>query len=90
MSTILPSLVEEIQKRAVDAIVSLNLEAIDAILGVGDTQLTPAQRIARFWDDANSGALDIMKGLRPDLYERTVNEFVRDVGASGLVNPPEE
>ena len=90
MSTILPSLVEEIEKRAVKEIVELNLDAIDAILGVGDTALTPAQRIARFWDDANSGALDIMKGLRPDLYDRTVNEFVRDVNASGLVNPPKE
>lgn len=53
--------------------------------GFGDRTPSRAQRIARFNDDARSGALDILRVQSPRIYEQYVREYQRDVMASPLM-----
>ena len=85
MSTVNADLIAEIQERSLDRCVDLSLSIIDASLGIGDKNLSRQDRIARFYDDAQSGALDAMKVIRPDLYREAIRQYVKDVGNSPLI-----
>lgn len=78
-------MIEEVVERATEELIAMNLEIIEATLGIGDEPLDRADRIARFLDDSASGALDAMKVIRPDLYDAAIAEFRRDVNASPLM-----
>lgn len=92
MSSMTADLAKEIKDRSVEQIMDATLPLIEEMLGVGDTSMTREQRIERFYDDANSGALDVLKVIRPDLYRQTVRQMAKDVGMSPLITygPDEE
>ena len=52
--------------------------------GFGDHTPSRGQRIARFEQDARSGALDILRVQSPTIYERYGREYRQDVMASPL------
>ncbi len=85
VSTLNADLVKEIQERSIQQCVDLSLDLIDSMLGVGDSSMSREDRIARFQIDAADGTLDVLKVIRPDLYQRTVKQMVVDVGNSPLV-----
>lgn len=75
-------------------------EVIASMLGpngeaAGDRPLSRGDRIARFIEDAEMGALDVLKVQsndptfgRPTIYEAYVREFLDDIGHSPLALPP--
>lgn len=83
-------LVGDVRAQAMDELLDLGPELIAALLGAdggapGDANLSPAQRIERFIDDAQSGALDFLRIQSPDVYEQYVREFNDDVANSPLM-----
>lgn len=84
MSAVNAELVDDIKKRAFDECIDLAQAMIASQMGVNDHALSRGQRIARFVERAQSGALDAMKGINPDLYRRTVRQYVDDIGNSPI------
>lgn len=80
----------EIREQAFERCMELSRELIDASLSpegmaFGDKQMTKGQRILRFQMDAASGALDVLKYQSPRIYEDYVDQYLRDVQDSVLV-----
>lgn len=67
--------------------VDLAGDLADAMLGVNDVLLSPAERIARFVDYANMGLLDVLNGMGAPVYWKLVREFVDDMSHSPLMQP---
>lgn len=77
-------MLNEVRERARQQCMELSLAMIEALLNpdgstYGDTNLSRPQRVARFIQDAESGALDILKVQSPTIYERYVRDYVHDV-----------
>ena len=94
------SLANEVQRNIQEQAKELSHAVIVSLMGpngeaAGDAQMSRGDRIARFIEDAQSGALDALKVMsndptfgRPTIYERYVQEFVDDIAHSALVAPP--
>lgn len=86
-------MMSEVQEQAILELKAYGGELIAALLGTdgaayGDQPLTRGERIARFIDDAEMGALDALRVISPTVYVRYVREYVDDIAHSGLVSPP--
>lgn len=90
MTRVNADLMEEIQKRAFQKCMDLTNELVDSQLGVGDHQLNRAERIARFVDYAERGVLDALKGIGAPVYQKLVNEYIRDIGNSPYITQQPE
>lgn len=82
----------EIREQAFTRCLDLSRELIDASLSedgmaYGDREVSRGQRILRFQMDALSGAIDILKVQSPRIYEDYVNQYLRDIKNSPLVQP---
>ena len=85
----------EIREQALQKCLDMARELIDSSLSpegmaFGDTELTRGQRILRFQMDAASGALDILMFQSPRIYEDYVNQYLRDIKESPLVQATQQ
>lgn len=87
MSTLTADLVEEVKKQAIDELVDLNMQLVDQMLGVGDQNISRADRIARFVDYAERGVLDALKGMGAPVYDKLVREYKDDMMHSPYMEP---
>lgn len=85
MASLTAELLGEIRERAKTEALAISKDLIAVMDGVDDETLSRADRIARFLDDAQSGALDVMKVIRPDLYDKAIADYQRDVAQSPLM-----
>lgn len=81
---------DEIRDQAMQKCLDLSRELIDASLtpdgmAYGDREISRGQRILRFQMDAASGAIDILRYQSPRIYEDYVNQYLRDIQDSPLV-----
>lgn len=84
-------MMNEVRRLAMQECRDLSREIIGSLLDkdgstVGDRPLTLGERVERFVDDADSGALDILRAQsndpgygRPTIYEQYVRQFVQDM-----------
>jgi hypothetical protein len=80
----------EIRDQAFTRCLDLSRELIDASLtedgmAFGDREISRGQRILRFQMDAASGAVDILRYQSPSIYEDYVNQYLRDIKDSPLI-----
>jgi hypothetical protein len=80
----------EVRDQAFERCMELSRELIETSLSpegmaFGDKEMTRGQRILRFQMDAASGALDVLKYQSPRIYEDYVDQYLRDVKDSPLV-----
>ena len=80
----------EIRDQAMQKCLDLSRELIEASLtpdgmAYGDQEISRGQRILRFQMDAASGAIDILRYQSPRIYEDYVNQYLKDIQDSPLV-----
>lgn len=75
----------EVQQRATENLIDLNLALMASVSGMGNHQLGRAQRIARFVDYADRGVLDQLQRIGAPAYGTLVREYMHDISASPLV-----
>jgi len=81
---------DEIRDQAMQKCLDLSRELIEASLtpdgmAYGDQEISRGQRILRFQMDAASGAIDILRYQSPRIYEDYVNQYLKDIQDSPLV-----
>lgn len=77
-------LMDDVQQQLRDRLTELIPLLVQAQLGddgnaFGDQPLTRGQRIARFMDDASSGALDILVVQSSEIAKQYIADFQRDM-----------
>ena len=85
-------LVDEVQKRLLIRAPEIAREVVRRFIrddgtAPGDGTLSRGERIARFQDYASNGTLDMLKTVKPDLLERMVRQYEKDITESPLVRP---
>lgn len=81
MSQINAQLVDDVQERAIDELLELNLAALEAADGIGNSALDRSERLARFAEYASDGTLDVLRGMNAPAYDHLVAEYNRDIKA---------
>ena len=94
------ALLNEVQKAIREHAGEMASEVIRSLMGAngetaGDAAMSRGERIARFIEDAETGALDVLKVQsndpsygRPTIYEAYVRQYVDDIAHSGAVAAP--
>ncbi len=72
-------MVTEIRQRSIDQSLVISRALIESQLGVDDHNLSRGERVGRFIDFAQSGVLDVLKVIKPTLYNELVNQYQKDV-----------
>ena len=80
-------MVSEIQKRAMQRCLDLSLALIDRMLGpdgetFGDGPIGRGDRILRFQELTQSGAMDILQVQSPKVYNMLLKQYVKDIRES--------
>ena len=80
-------MVSEIQKRAMQRCLDLSLALIDRMLGpdgetFGDGPIGRGDRILRFQELSQSGAMDILQVQSPKVYNMLLKQYVKDIRES--------
>lgn len=92
-SSIPADLIDEVQARCRERIPELLKELILRMqrsdgTTYGDVNLTPAQRVARFYYYAQNGTLDALQTVRPDLLDRMVKQYHADIQLAPFSKAP--
>lgn len=87
------AMVNEIKERAMQRCLDLSLALIDRMLGsdgetFGDGPIGRGDRILRFQDLGKSGALDILQVQSPKVYEKLLQQYIRDIRESPFEKQP--
>jgi hypothetical protein len=80
-------MVNEIKERAMQRCLDLSLALIDRMLGsdgetFGDGPIGRGDRILRFQDLSQSGALDILEVQSPKVYQKLLQQYIKDIRES--------
>lgn len=84
------SLLNDVEDQALDQCMDLTLAVLDSQLGpdgraYGDTDVSRADRIARFIDLANRGVLDVLQEMSKPTFDMLIRDYLHDVQASQLI-----
>jgi hypothetical protein len=76
----------DIREQATAYIVEQALAVMKASMGpdgesFGDRDMERRDRIMRFLEDAQTGALDVLRNISPDIYQKYVAQYQRDMAA---------
>lgn len=91
MADALPAeMLKDVQEIALEECIEISLELLDNVIGAdgssfGDRELSRGNRILRFMDDAESGALDILRVQSPEVFASYVQEYRDDIANSPIV-----
>lgn len=74
------------EEQAFERCLELSVRLIDAMTGpdgetVGDRPMSRSDRILRFLDLAQQGALDVLKVINPELHDALRREYAKDMAA---------
>jgi hypothetical protein len=79
-------LLDEVQERAMSRLPELATELLKRMhrpdgTTVGDAPLSRGERILRFEDFAQRGVLDALRTVKPELLDRMVRQYQKDIRA---------